>query len=164
MKMKKIILIFSLFLSACVHKNEVQKEVNLKTQTLMFAQKHKFSVADVSIVATLSYLNPTLDEGSEEDIFILSFTPNSLELHNLKAFINGREAKIEALEMKDMLLKYVINNSYTKHFKISLPSFKRENALKAKICSLEFACFELNFQRYPKSLYYRSEDVDTQYN
>ncbi|MCW1623847.1 hypothetical protein OLS70_09630, partial [Campylobacter jejuni] len=24
--------------------------------------------------------------------------------------------------------------------------------------------FELNFQKYPKSLYYRSEDVDTQYN
>ncbi|MGM9096493.1 hypothetical protein ACTFEA_07875, partial [Campylobacter jejuni] len=23
---------------------------------------------------------------------------------------------------------------------------------------------ELNFQKYPKSLYYRSEDVDTQYN
>ena len=162
--MKKMVLILTLFLASCADKSGVQKEVNLKTQTLMFAQKHKFSVEGLSIMATLSYLNPTLDEGSEEDIFILSFTPNALEFRNLKVFINNKEAKIEALKENDVLLKYLIENSYTKYFKVNLPSLKEETLLKARVCSLNFECFELDFQRYPKSLYYRSEDVDTQYN
>ncbi|EAK0965832.1 hypothetical protein A0Y90_05235 [Campylobacter upsaliensis] len=162
--MKRVVLILALFLASCADKNEVQKDVDLKTQTLMFAQKHKISIDKLNIVATLSYLNPTLDEESERDIFILSFTPHLLEFHSLKVFINHREAQVEALKTNDELLKYLINNSYTKYFKVYLPSFKKENFLKAKVCSLEFACFELDFQRYPKSLYYRSEDVDTQYN
>ncbi|ELM6779801.1 hypothetical protein Q2X75_000858 [Campylobacter upsaliensis] len=162
--MKRVVLILALFLASCADKNEVQKDVDLKTQTLMFAQKHKISIDELNIVATLSYLNPTLDEESERDIFILSFTPYLLEFHSLKVFINHREAQVEALKTNDELLKYLINNSYTKYFKVYLPSFKKENFLKVRVCSLEFACFELDFQRYPKSLYYRSEDVDTQYN
>ncbi|EAH7984618.1 hypothetical protein EP607_05630 [Campylobacter upsaliensis] len=162
--MKRVVLILALFLASCADKNEVQKDVDLKTQTLMFAQKHKISIDELNIVATLSYLNPTLDEESERDIFILSFTPYLLEFHSLKVFINHREAQVEALKTNDELLKYLINNSYTKYFKVYLPSFKKENFFKARVCSLEFACFELDFQRYPKSLYYRSEDVDTQYN
>lgn len=158
------ILILTFLLSACVSKNPQLRDLNLKTQTLMFSKKQKITLADTSFIATLSFLNPILDEKSLEDIFILSFTPDDIALKNLEAFINGKKAKIDSLEKENEFVKYLITNAYTQHFKISLESVREESELKVKVCSADFACFELDFQKYPKSLYYRSEGIDTQYN
>ncbi|HEB7552755.1 TPA: hypothetical protein RZH74_001453, partial [Campylobacter coli] len=107
-------------------------------------------------------LNPILDKTSQDDIFALTITPDTLKIENLEIFINERKAKIE--ELDEEFFKYLIQNRYTQYLKISLPSVKEEGKITAKICLNQLPCFELNFQKYPKSLYYRSEDVDTQYN
>ena len=161
--MKKYILILSVLLfEACSLKDKAIVEANLKSQTLMFTQKYKITQDQINTIITMSYLNPVLDDVNNNDIFALSFTPNTLKIQNLEILINNRKAKIESLD--ESYLKYLIRNNYTQYFKISLPSFKEENYIVAKICLNHLSCFDLNFQKYPKSLYYRSADIDTQYN
>ncbi|EKL2499235.1 hypothetical protein PQ338_000869 [Campylobacter coli] len=151
-----------LVFSACSLKEEAVMDANLKTQTLMFAQKYKITQDKMNAIITLSYLNPILDKASEGDIFALTITPDTLKIENLEIFINERKANIE--ELDEEFFKYLIQNRYTRYLKITLPSVKKEDKITAKICLNHLPCFELNFQKYPKSLYYRSEDVDTQYN
>ncbi|MBK1971508.1 hypothetical protein [Campylobacter sp. TTU_617] len=161
--MKIFISIFILFLfNACSLKNDKITEVNLKTQTLMFSQKKKIDDENLSFVVTLSYLNPILDEKTKEDEFALQITPNLLNTSHLKAYINDKEAIIVRIKKDSEYLKYLFQNEFTDYFKFSLPSNQNETNLKVKICLNH--CFELDFQKYPKSLYYRSEDIDTQYN
>ncbi|MFQ6342074.1 hypothetical protein [Campylobacter sp. VTCC 70190] len=161
--MKIYNLILSAFLlGACSSKDLALVDTNLKTQTLMFTQKYKITQNELNAIITMSYLNPILDENSKDDILALSFTPNSFEIQKLEVFVNNKKARVEKLDA--LYLKYLIQNNYTHYFKVSLPSIKEENKLVARICLNHLPCFELNFQKYPKSLYYRSEDVDTQYN
>lgn len=162
--MRCVVLILTLFLSACVPENPQLRDLNLKTQTLMFSKKQKIALADTSFVAILSYLNPILDAKSPEDIFILSFTPDDVKISKLQVFINEKEARIKALDRQNEWTKYLVTNAYTQHFEVALEGVEGEGELRVRVCSAEFACFELNFQKYPKSLYYRSEGVDTQYN
>ncbi|EGK8255125.1 hypothetical protein IO478_000615 [Campylobacter coli] len=152
----------ALVFSACSLKEEAIVDANLKTQTLMFAQKYKITQGKLNAVVTMSYLNPVLDKASQDDIFALTLTPDTLKIETLEIFINERKAKIEKLDKE--FLKYLIQNHYTQYLKITLPSIKEENKIAAKICLNQLPCFELKFQKYPKSLYYRSEDIDTQYN
>ncbi|TKX31000.1 hypothetical protein CQA69_04355 [Campylobacter estrildidarum] len=151
-----------LFFSACSVKNPAIADINLKTQTLMFSQKYKITQDKFNAIITMSYLNPVLDSSSQDDIFAFTLTPNTFKIDNLEVFINHRKANIQELDQE--FFKYLLQNNYTKYLKISLPSIKTENFIKAKICLNHLPCFELNFQKYPKSLYYRSEDIDTQYN
>ncbi|TKX32492.1 hypothetical protein [Campylobacter aviculae] len=151
-----------LFFSACSMKDPVVVDTNLKTQTLMFSQKYKITQDKLNAIVTMSYLNPVLDNSTQDDVFALTLTPNTFKIQNLEVFINHRKAKIQELDQE--LFKYLLQNNYTKYFKVSLPGIKTENIIKAKICLNHLPCFELNFQKYPKSLYYRSEDIDTQYN
>lgn len=130
----------------------------------MFLKKQKITINDLSFVATLSYLNPILDDESAEDLFILSFTPDGFDFKNLEIFVNEKRATISALNKNNAFSKYLINNAYTAYFKIALASVKKESELRVRVCSSDFTCFELDFQKYPKSLYYRSEDIDMQYN
>ncbi len=163
--MKICSLFLMLFLlGACSLKNEELVNMNLKTQTLMFSQKQKFQINGKSAIFTMSYLNPVLDEEEQDDIFALTITPNTFEFESLEVFINNKLANKELLENDDALLKYLFDNEFSSFFKISLPSLKDEERLKAVVCFNGVNCFELNFEKYSKSLYYRSEDVDTQYN
>ncbi len=161
MKIYSVIL-GAFLLGACSLKDQAIVDTNLKSQTLMFTQKYKITQDKINAIITMSYLNPILDKTSKDDVLALSFTPNTLKIQNLEVFINNKKANIEKLD--DEYLKYIIQNNYTDYFKVSLPSVKEEIRLVAKICLDHLPCFELNFQKYPKSLYYRSEDVDTQYN
>ncbi|MCH5335962.1 MAG: hypothetical protein J1D99_00945 [Campylobacter sp.] len=161
--------IYSLFLSlfllgACSLKDEQVVATNLKTQTLMFSQKQKVDINGTSAIFTMSYLNPVLDLKSKDDVFTLTITPNTLDIEKLEVFVNNKLANIELLSANDELLKYLISNEFSDYFKISLPSVKSETSLKTIICVNETICFELNYEKYSKSLYYRSEDVDIQYN
>ncbi|ENY8183122.1 hypothetical protein ACF1Y2_001767, partial [Campylobacter coli] len=47
-----------LVFSACSLKEEAVVDANLKTQTLMFAQKYKITQDKMNAIITLSYLNP----------------------------------------------------------------------------------------------------------
>lgn len=156
------VILSALLLGACSLKDKAVVDANLKSQILMFMQKYKITQDKMNAIITLSYLNPILDKTSKDDILALSVTPNTLKIQNLEVFINNKKANIEKLD--EAYLKYIIQNNYTDYFKISLPSVKEETKIVAKICLNQLPCFELNFQKYPKSLYYRSEDVDTQYN
>ncbi|MBM0637052.1 hypothetical protein LNU06_02690 [Campylobacter sp. VicNov18] len=161
--MKICILILSIFLmGSCSLKEQALIDTNLKSQTLMFTQKYKITQDKLNAIVSMSYLNPVLDNASKDDIFALTFTPNTLEIHNLEVFINNKKAHIAVLD--NAYLKYLIQNNYTYYFKVSLPGVKEKNKLLARICLNHLPCFELNFQKYPKSLYYRSEDIDIQYN
>lgn len=163
--MRKYILALSLvFLCACSSKNESIIETNLKTQTLMFSQKQKISHNNENAIVTLSYLNPVLDEASKDDVFVLSLTPSSFAFKELKIYVNNQEAKALKLDKNDSVHKFLIQNEYTQFYKIIRPSSSKEYDFKVKICLEPYPCFELNLQKYSKSLYYRSEDVDTQYN
>lgn len=161
--MKIFILVLILFLfNACSLKDDKITEINLKIQTLMFSQKKKIDDGKLSSVITISYLNPVLDEKAKEDEFALQITPNTFNIDHLKVYINDKEAMISKIDKNSKYLKYLFQNEFTSYFKFSLPSNQNETNLKIKICLNH--CFELNFQKYPKSLYYRSEDIDTQYN
>ncbi|MBZ7939344.1 MULTISPECIES: hypothetical protein [Campylobacter] len=151
-----------LFFSACSMKDPAIVDTNLKTQTLMFSQKYKITQNNLSAIVTMSYLNPVLDHASDDDIFAFTLTPDSFKIDKLEIFLNNKKAR--ARELDPSFLKYLLQNNYTKYLEVTLPSIKMENFIKARICLNHLPCFELNFQKYPKSLYYRSEDVDTQYN
>ena len=151
-----------LFFNACSIKDPIIVDTNLKTQTLMFSQKYKISQNNLNAIVTMSYLNPVLDYSSDNDIFAFTLTPDSFNIDSLEIFLNNKKADIK--ELDPSFLKYLLQNNYTKYLEVTLPSEKAENFVKAKICLNHLPCFELNFQKYPKSLYYRSEDVDTQYN
>ncbi|MGH2327887.1 hypothetical protein ACRCD5_06155 [Campylobacter taeniopygiae] len=151
-----------LFFSACSMKDPAIVDTNLKTQTLMFSQKYKITQNNLSAIATMSYLNPVLDHASDDDIFAFTLTPDSFKIDKLEIFLNNKKARVR--ELDSSFLKYLLQNNYTKYLEVTLPSIKMENFIKARICLNHLPCFELNFQKYPKSLYYRSEDVDTQYN
>ncbi|MBZ7935934.1 MULTISPECIES: hypothetical protein [Campylobacter] len=151
-----------LFFSACSMKDPAIVDTNLKTQTLMFSQKYKITQDNLSAIVTMSYLNPVLDYASDDDIFAFTFTPDSFKIDKLEIFLNNKKAKVQ--ELDPFFMKYLLQNKYTKYLEVTLPSVKTENFVKAKICLNHLPCFELNFQKYPKSLYYRSEDIDIQYN
>lgn len=161
--MKKYLILVFLCFNACALK-DTQNIANLKTQTLMFSQKKKIQNKEENAIITISYLNPVLDYKTSEDIFALSLTPKHFALEKLEVFVNLKQAQIKTLNEKDELLKYLLQNQYTEYFQINSPANKEENTLVVRICPNPNPCFELNFQKYPKSLYYRSVDVDTQYN
>lgn len=161
--MKFYILVFSIFLmSSCSLKDQSIVDMNLKSQTLMFTQKYKITQNKMNAIVSMSYLNPVLDYISQDDIFALSLTPNTFKIEKLEVFINNKKAKIEQLDKS--YLKYLIQNHYTHYFRVYLSEMKEKTKFIAKICLNDLPCFELNFQKCPKSLYYRSEDIDTQYN
>lgn len=162
--MKFYILILSIFLLSSCSLKQDEIEVNLKTQTLMYAQKVNLSHEDLNAVATFSYLNPVLDQKANENIFVFSVTPSDFYVEGFEIWINDKKAKIEKIYEGDELLKYLISNDYTTYYKISTPINEDEKFFVLKACLPFQPCFELNFQKYSKSLYYRSEDVDTQYN
>ncbi|MCW1360126.1 hypothetical protein [Campylobacter sp. US33a] len=160
--MKFYILILSIvLLSAC--SRESINYTNLKAQTLMHTHKQKLSKDHLSGIASLSYLNPVLDYKSKDEIFVLALAPKEFEHKKMEVFINNNKAQITPLEHNDELLKYLINNEYSNYYKVSI-SNQNNITLQAKVCLQDLPCFELNFQKYSKSLYYRSIELDTQYN
>ncbi|ASQ30159.1 hypothetical protein CAV_1741 [Campylobacter avium LMG 24591] len=136
---------------------------NLKSQTLIHTQKAKFTYLNTNYIITLSFLSPVLDRYKDDDIFAIFIAPNDFDISNLQVFINSNFVEIQPIEKDDELLKYLIQNEYAKYYKFSAKNNASET-ITAKICSNIFTCFELSFQRYSKSLYYRSKDENTQYN
>lgn len=136
---------------------------NLKSQTLIHTQKAKFTYLNTNYIITLSFLSPVLDRYKDDDIFAIFIAPNDFDISNLQVFINSNLVEIQPIEKDDELLKYLIQNEYAKYYKFSAKNNASET-ISAKICSNIFTCFELSFQRYSKSLYYRSKDENTQYN
>lgn len=160
--MRKYVLFVVLFFLGCASKSDEQITAELQRQVLMYAQKVKFRQNGENGVFVLSYLNPVLKNEKEEDIFVLSISPKESEIQNLHAFMDSNETIIRPLNEDDEYKKYIINSDYTAFYKFAFP-FKDASVIAVKLC-LEAECFELSFQKYSKSLYYRSEDVDTQYN
>lgn len=152
----------ALVVTACASKDEAQITTNLQRQVLMYAQKVKFKQNGENGVFVLSYLNPVFDDESQKDIFVLAVSPKESDMNALRAFMDNDEADISPLNDDDMLKKYLIKSDYSAYYKFEFP-FKDASLIAVKLC-LEAECFELSFQKYSKSLYYRSEDVDTQYN
>ncbi|MCX2682758.1 hypothetical protein OQH60_02595 [Campylobacter sp. MIT 21-1685] len=163
--MRMFLLLAGFFLfNACSLKQDQLIETDLQAQTLMFSQKYKISAKDLNAVVTLSYLNPVLEKQNSNDVLVLVLTPKSFMIQHLEVFINQRQAQIEGLKENNMLLQYLFKNKFSQYFKITSPTKQNETEIKAQICLNFLPCFELHFQKYPKSLYYRSVDVDTQYN
>lgn len=152
----------SLLFVACANKNEKQSVEELKKQILIYSQKAQFIYNGESSVFVLSYLNPILEKESQRDIFVLTVSPKQAQIQGLTVFMDENAAEISPLNEDDELKKFIINTEYSSHFKLSFP-FKEAPLINVKLC-LEPNCVELDFQKYSKSLYYRSVDVNTQYN
>lgn len=164
MKKRLILLSCALFFSACSYKSEEQSVINLKSQTLMYAQKVNFVYKDTASAAVISYLNPVLDNKSQKEIFVLSFLPDvGIDEKNISVLIEGRKAQVKLLQKDDELFKYLIKSDYASYYKITLDTTINKTILRLNSC-FENQCFDLNFQKISKSVYYRSEDVDTQHN
>ncbi|AJC87669.1 hypothetical protein CINS5915_01070 [Campylobacter insulaenigrae] len=164
--MKKILFIFlsTLILIACSNKTQEQSIVNLKSQTLMYAQKINFDYKNSRVVAVISYLNPVLDQKSEKEIFILSLLPSiNLNAKDISILVDGKKTQLEILDENDELFKYIIKSNYANYYKITLNKLINKASLQLNSC-FENQCFESNFQKISKSVYYRSEDEDKQHN
>lgn len=164
--MKKIymIIFLTLIFTACSNKTQKQSEIDLKSQTLMYAQKINFNYKDNRVVALLSYLNPVLDEKSQKEVFALSFLPNiNIKQEQISILIDGEKTNLKTLDQNDELFKYIIKSDYASYYKITLDELIQKPILKLDLC-FENQCFELKFQKISKSVYYRSEDANTQYN
>lgn len=150
----------ALNLAACSAKSQQEIDAELKKQVLMYAQKVKFTRdTNENGVLMLSYLNVVLADEEESDIFALAISPKDTNTSGLKAFMDDKEAQISPLD--DELKKLVITSEYANFYKLTFP-FKDDSLISVRLCLGE--CFELSFQKYSKSLFYRSADVDTQYN
>lgn len=163
--MDKIIkvFIFSFFLSffACSSKSEQQIKADLKTQTLFYTQKKKIK-SDLNAILVMSYLNPVLSYKSQDEIFALTLAPKEFKLDSLEIFLAGEKGQITELKPQNEFSDFLIDNPYARYFKVSFTQ-KELQILKPEVC-INLHCFELNFQKYSKSLYYRSVDVDRSYN
>ena len=168
--MKKLFLAFSSFvlagfLAACGSKNDEQVNVELKKQVLMYAQKVKFTQSGENNLSengvfVLSYLNFALENEEKHDIFALAVSPKETNTSTLRAFMDDKEAQISPLD--EQLKKFVVDSDYAAFYKLTFP-FKDDAFISVRLC-LAAECFELGFQKYSKSLYFRSADVDTLYN
>ena len=168
--MKKIFLAFSSFalagfLVACGSKNDEQVSNELKKQVLMYAQKVKFTQSGENNLSengvfVLSYLNFALENEEKHDIFALAVSPKETNTSTLRAFMDEKEAQISPLD--EQLKKFVVDSDYAAFYKLTFP-FKDDAFISVRLC-LAAECFELGFQKYSKSLYFRSADVDTLYN
>lgn len=164
--MKKLFMMIFLllFFSACSNKTQEQSIINLKSQTLMYAQKINFDYKNSRVVAVLNYLNPILDEKSNKEIFILSFIPDTkININKISVLIDGEQTKITNLNKNDELFKYIIKSDYATYYKITLDKLVDKTILKLNSC-FENQCFELDFQKISKSVYYRSEDANKPHN
>ncbi len=155
----------SLIFAACADKNPDEINADLRKQVLMYAQKLKFTQQGENNlsengVLLLSYLNLVLEDEEKNDIFALAISPKGSDISTLQAFVDDNEALIAPLD--DELKKYLINTDYTDFYKLTFP-FKDASVIAVRLC-LAAECVELDFQKYSKSLYFRSTDVDTQYN
>ncbi|TXE86348.1 hypothetical protein FPD38_06785 [Campylobacter volucris] len=164
--MKKLFMMIFLllFFSACSNKTQEQSIINLKSQTLMYAQKINFDYKNSRVVAVLNYLNPILDEKSNKEIFILSFIPDTkININKISVLIDGEQTKITNLNKNDELFKYIIKSDYATYYKITLDKLVDKTILELNSC-FENQCFELDFQKISKSVYYRSEDANKPHN
>ena len=152
----------ALVFMACAGKDEAQTTAALQRQVLMYAQKVKFRQNGENGVFVLSYLNPVFDDESDKDIFVLAVSPKESDIKALRAFMDSNEAVIAPLDENSTLKNYLIKSDYAKYYALEFP-FKDASVIAVKLC-LDATCFELSFQKYSKSLYFRSEDVDTLYN
>ncbi|WP_291951784.1 hypothetical protein [Campylobacter sp.] len=160
--MKKILFMFlSIFIFvSCSNKTQKQSLINLKSQTLMYAQKINFNYKNSRVVAVISYLNPVLDQKTKKEIFVLSLLPGiNLNFKDISILIDGKKTQLEILDEKDELFKYIIKSDYANYYKITLNESVNKAILQLNSC-FENQCFESNFQKTSKSVYYRSEDVD----
>lgn len=151
----------ALNLAACSTRSQQEIDAELRKQVLMYAQKVKFTQdTNENGVLMLSYLNVVLADEEESDIFALAISPKDTNTSELKAFMDDKEAQISPLD--DELKKLIITSEYANFYKLTFP-FKDDSLISVRLC-LGAECFELSFQKYSKSLFYRSADVDTQYN
>lgn len=153
------------FLAACGSKNDEQVSNELKKQVLMYAQKVKFTQQSENNLSengvfVLSYLNFALENEEKHDIFALAVSPKETNTSTLRAFMDDKEAQISPLD--EQLKKFVVDSDYAAFYKLTFP-FKDDAFISVRLC-LAAECFELGFQKYSKSLYFRSADVDTLYN
>ncbi|AJC84613.1 hypothetical protein IMC75_07010 [Campylobacter peloridis] len=164
--MKKLftIIFLTFIFTACSYKNQEQSIINLKSQTLMYAQKINFQYKNDKIAAVFSYLNPVLDEKSQKEIFILSFIPNAnIAQDQISILIDGKKTLLTPLKKDDKLFKYIIKSDYASYYKITLDELIQKPILQLNSC-FDSQCFELKFQKISKSVYYRSEDANIQHN
>ncbi|KGI56964.1 hypothetical protein [Campylobacter sp. MIT 97-5078] len=134
----------------------------LRAQGLIHTQKQRVVQNEHNFIFLLTYLNPILDEPSKDELFLLSITPKTDEISDITISLDQEQGELSLLKEDDELLKYVFTNEYSSYYKLSFKE-KNTSVLKLNLC-VKDQCFELNFQKYSKSLYYRSVDVDTQYN
>ena len=158
--MRILLLFIALFFISC-SKDEMLS-TNLKAQTLIHTQKAKFSQNSSNYILSISFLNPVLDEYEKDDVFALFIAP-SFDVSNLQIFVDNKKVDLKSIEKVDNFLKFLIQNEYARYYKFTSTN-KNTNPIIVKICPNIFTCFELDFQRYSKSLYYRSEVSDTQHN
>lgn len=157
----KIFLCFAMFFFlSCSKPLSVADE--LRAQSLIHTQKQRVAQDELNSIFLLTYLNPILDEPSKEELFLLGITPKTDAISDIVISLDKEQSQIIPLKKDDELLKYVFTNEYSNYYKLSFKQ-KDTSVLKLNLC-VKAQCFELSFQKYSKSLYYRSVDVDTQYN
>lgn len=161
MKIYQIFCLFCvLFFVSCASKSEFDER--LSAESLFYTQKIRFANEETNTLLLVTYLNPVLEYKSDEELFLLSIVPSEFSLSDFSVQINSQKPLASELEKNDELLRYTIKNEFAKNYKLSIaPSAARQ--FLVEIC-LNERCEKLNFEKYSKSLYYRSINVDTQYN
>lgn len=161
MKIYQIFCLFCvLFFSSCASKSEFDDR--LSAESLFYTQKIRFVGEETNALLLLTYLNPVLEYKSEEELFLLSIVPSEFSLSDFVVQINLQKPLASELGKDEELLRYTIKNEFAKNYKLSI-ALSGARQFLVEICFNE-RCEKLSFEKYSKSLYYRSIDVDTQYN
>lgn len=152
------ILAMLLFLG-CSGKDEARQLTEKSREILMYSKKAKFTQNGENTSFVLFYLNPLLENEEDNDVFALLVTPQMPELGEFELVAEGRGAAISPMPQE--LLKYLPSAEYSSFYLLNFP-FKDDSVITLRLC-FHGECENLDIQKYSKSLYYRSEDVDVSY-
>lgn len=153
--------IFCVFV-ACSSKPDEQRVAELGKEILMYSKSARFTQDAENTSFVLFYLNPALENRDDSDIFALLITPKIEDIGAFEVLMDGTGAAVSPLNADDELRRYIPKSDYSDFYKLSLP-FKDDSVITLRLC-FRGECINLDFQKYSKSLYYRSEDVDTKYD
>lgn len=155
-----------LFLSSCA-KNASNADLT-GAKALMQTKKIYFE-SEPNLLIVFTYLNPVLtsnfnepNKSPDKELFLMSVSPKEAFLEDLSISVENQKPILRALDKDDALLKYAIKNDFAKEFSLESPLQNKES-LDLQVC-LGSICQQLSFQKYSKSLYFRSINLDTQYN
>lgn len=148
-----------LFLSSCSKRTS---NIDLVAASALMQTKKIYFKNEPNLVFVFTYINALLEKERDKELFLMSVSPRDAILKDISFNIDGQKPIIKELSKYDELLKYAVKNEFSKEFSLEIP-LQKQGTLRLELC-LKAICQQLSFQKYSKSLYYRSINLDTQYN